>query len=195
MLQEASRNGVPMGDDLAISSEADSPSFLVAVRKDPGTDRFPGTDVQRVQIIKGWVDVAGQTHEQVFDVLGDANNGASVDPGSCAPQGEGLKQACTVWRDPGFNAEEDAFYYARVLENPTCRWSTLQCQAAGVNPFSESCNAQAEVANALALEAGATGDVYSKCCLDPTEQAFYSPIIQERAWSSPIWIKNASTGP
>ena len=103
------------------------------------------------------------------------------------------KYACTVWRDPNFERRENAFYYVRVLENPTCRWSTLQCQDAGVSPFSESCHAQAEAATALAQESGATDDVFSKCCMDPAEQAFYSPIVQERAWSSLIWIKKAAS--
>ncbi|MCP4036714.1 MAG: DUF3604 domain-containing protein, partial [bacterium] len=75
----------------------------------------------------------------------------------------------------------------RVLENPTCRWSTLQCQAAGVNPFSQSCSEQAATATAQAVEGGATGDVFGRCCLDPADEPFYSPVIQERAWTSPIW--------
>jgi hypothetical protein len=100
-----------------------------------------------------------------------------------------MQQSCTVWADPEFNAGEDAFYYVRVLENPTCRWSTLQCQAAGVNPFSEQCLEQAEAATANAHEQGASGDVFGRCCTDPDTQPFYSPVIQERAWSSPIWYK------
>jgi hypothetical protein len=75
-----------------------------------------------------------------------------------------------------------------VLENPTCRWSTLQCQSAGVNPFASDCRAQADAANALAQAGGAAGDVYGKCCLRAEDDPFYSPVIQERAWTSPIWI-------
>jgi hypothetical protein len=191
MLHNAYSSGVPMGGELQVSTDSEAPAFLVAVRKDQGTQRYPGTDLQRVQIIKGWVDTTGEAHEQVVDIMGQADNGASVDASSCAPIGEGLKHACTVWRDPNFDSREDAFYYVRVLENPTCRWSTLQCQGAGVNPFSESCDAQAEAATARAQASGAAGDVFSKCCMDPAEQAFYSPTVQERAWSSPIWIKSA----
>ena len=190
MLEKAYSQGVPMGGEIQLTPNMEQPDFLIAVRKDTGTSSYPGTDLQRVQVIKGWVDAEGRTQEQVFDVLGNKDNGATVSPHTCAPIGEGLKQSCALWRDPQFNASEDAFYYLRVLENPSCRWSTLQCQAAGVNPFSPSCSSQAEAATARAVKGGATGDVYSKCCLDPAEQAFYSPVIQERAWSSPIWLKH-----
>ncbi len=77
----------------------------------------------------------------------------------------------------------------RVLENPTCRWSTLQCQVAAVNPFAENCAEQAEAATAAAQARGAEGDVYGKCCLDPDQEPFYTPVIQERAWTSPIWFE------
>ena len=147
----------------------------------------PGTDLQRVQIVKGWADATGTTHEAVFDVAGNASNGASVDPNSCAPTGEGSGALCAVWEDADFDPDESAFYYARVLENPTCRWSTLHCQAAGVNPFAENCAEQAETQTAIAHESGAQGDVYGKCCLQEDEEPFYSPLIQERAWTSPIW--------
>ncbi|MEP5568944.1 MAG: DUF3604 domain-containing protein [Halioglobus sp.] len=188
MLKQAYAGGVPMGGEL--SKQPESPGFLVSVHKDPGTLRSPGTDIQRVQMIKGWVDTDGITQEQVFDIAGSEDNGASIDPSSCARTGRGLTQSCSVWRDPQFNADEDAFYYVRVLENPSCRWSTLQCQAAGVNPFAGNCAEQAKSATALAQKAGATGDVYSKCCTDPQQSAFYSPTIQERAWSSPIWYRS-----
>ncbi len=187
MLETAYRRGVPMGGD--IGADAGEPAFLVSVQKDPGTASSPGTDIQRVQVIKGWADENGQTHEQVFDIAGSAANGAGVDPDTCGRVGRGLEQACTLWRDPGFEPSESAFYYVRILENPSCRWSTLQCQAAGVNPFSSDCQAQADAADARARDEGASGDVYGKCCTEPMEQPFYSPILQERAWSSPIWYK------
>jgi len=97
-----------------------------------------------------------------------------------------------VWEDPDFDPGEAAFYYLRVLENPTCRWSTLQCMAAGVNPFDASCASQAEKAGESLREQGARGEVYANCCLDPAERPFYTPVIQERAWSSPIWYRAAS---
>ncbi len=189
MVEQAYNLGVPMGGE--VTAAQGRPRFLVNVHKDPGTPSSPGTDIQRVQIIKGWLDGAGETHEQVFDIAGSADNGAGINPANCARIGNGLSRSCTVWSDPGFDAEQEAFYYVRVLENPSCRWSTLQCQAAGVNPFSDQCLAQAEEATAVAQGNGATGDVYSKCCTDPDSSAFYSPILQERAWSSPIWYRSS----
>jgi len=122
-------------------------------------------------------------------VAGNAAGDASVDPNSCEPVGEGFGSLCAVWEDPEFDASEPSFYYVRVLENPTCRWSTLQCQAAAVNPFAENCSEQADAATAAAQARGAEGDVYGKCCLDPEREPFYTPVIQERAWTSPIWFE------
>ncbi len=189
MISKAYQQGVPMGGDITASDSGRAPRFLVSAQKDSGTMLSPGTDLQRVQIIKGWVDGDGTTHEKVFDIAGSADNGATIDPQTCGRVGHGMQQSCTVWQDPEFDADKSAFYYVRVLENPSCRWSTLHCQSAGVNPFSSSCAAQADAATIIAQENGASGDVYGKCCMDAAEQAFYSPIIQERAWSSPIWYK------
>ena len=189
LIERAYEQGVPMGGTL--TAGANPPRFLVSAHKDAGTPRSQGTDLQRVQIIKGWVDASGATRETVFDVAGTAANGATVDPQNCARVGRGMQQSCTVWEDPGFDPREDAFYYVRVLENPTCRWSTLQCQAAGVNPFARDCAARAEAATARAQDDGASGDVFGKCCTDPATEAFYSPLVQERAWTSPIWYEPA----
>ena len=193
MIASAYAQGVPMGGAISAAADGQPPRFLVSAQKDPGIAQNPGTDLQRVQIIKGWVDADGGVHEQVFDIDGNAGNGAGVDPQSCARVGSGMQQSCRVWQDPHFNAAEDAFYYVRLLENPSCRWSTLQCQAAGVNPFSGQCQEQAQVATEAAQQRGASGDVFGKCCIDPTQQAFYSPTIQERAWSSPIWYRAAAS--
>ncbi|KAA1194627.1 DUF3604 domain-containing protein [Pseudohalioglobus sediminis] len=186
MLDKAYAGGVPMGGELPAGDT--SPAFLVSAGKDPGTPRAPGLDLQRIQIIKGWVDADGKPREQVFNVAGSAGNNAGVDPDTCAPVGEGHQNLCTVWRDPQYNSAETAFYYARVLENPSCRWSTLQCQAAGVNPFAENCSEQAEARTQALQDAGAIGDVFGRCCLNPDDEPFYSPTIQERAWTSPIWV-------
>lgn len=186
MIEQAYASGVPMGGELPAPET--SPAFLVSASKDAGSPGHPGTDLQRLQIIKGWVDATGETHERVYDVAGDADNGASVDPQSCRPIGTGSENLCTVWRDPSYDKTQPAFYYVRVLENPTCRWSTRQCQAAGVNPFAKDCAAQAAAKNAEMDAAGAIGNVYANCCLDAAEQPFYSPVLQERAWTSPIWI-------
>lgn len=194
MISEAYQLGVPMGGDLTTGTNS-APRFLVAATKDPGVPGKPGTDLQRAQIIKGWTDQNGQTHEQVYDVAG-SDTRARVNPQTCAPEGPGHAALCTVWQDPAFNPEQNAFYYVRVLENPTCRWSTLQCKAAGVDPFSKDCKQQAEVATQAAFDDGAWGDdVYGKCCLDPEQEPFYSPTIQERAWSSPIWYSASQAKP
>lgn len=183
--------GVPMGGDLVAPAGAGGPRFLVAALKDAGTPGHPGLDLQRIQLVKGWAGPDGATHERVIDVAGGPGGGAGVDPETCAPTGRGHGQLCTVWEDSDFDPAQSAFYYARVLENPSCRWSTLQCQAAGVNPFAETCEAQAEAATEAAQDAGAIGNVYGRCCLDEAEEPFYSPVIQERAWTSPIWYRPA----
>jgi hypothetical protein len=192
MVEKAYAQGVPMGGELAATTADRPPRFLVSALKDPGSPGNPGNDLQRLQVIKGWVDAGGNTHEQVYDVAGNPNNGASVNPQNCAPRGRGSDNLCTVWQDPAFNPSEDSFYYVRAIENPSCRWTTLQCQAAGVNPFAENCADQAAAATALEKDDGAIGDVYGKCCLDAASQPFYSPVIQERAWTSPIWYQAGS---
>ncbi len=196
MVAAAYQNGVPMGGELSNKVDENGntiqPSFLIDAVKDSGTARHPGTDLQRIQIIKGWAGQDGQTHEKVFDVVGNANNGASVNKDNCSTVGSGAKQLCSVWQDPEFQPDQNAFYYVRVLENPSCRWSTRQCQAAGVNPFAKNCKNQAILANEIAHERGAEGPVYDKCCLAEEDEPFYSPIIQERAWTSPIWLKAES---
>ena len=125
-------------------------------------------------------------------MAGSANNGAWVDTTSCEPVGSGAAALCAVWEDGSFDPTQRAFYYARVLENPSCRWSTRQCQAAGVNPFAEDCQARADALTArMQDDQGAIGDVWSNCCKKPEQEPFYSPVIQERAWTSPIWYRPA----
>jgi len=115
----------------------------------------------------------------VFDVAGNPQNGADVDPATCAPRGTGASELCTVWTDANFDRRERSFYYVRVLENPTCRWSTRVCKAAGVDPFSPDC----------ATQATAAGAAFADCCLGPGNDPFMDPTVQERAWTSPIWYR------
>jgi hypothetical protein len=179
LIERAYRQGVPMGGELGALGSGDSPRFVLHAMKDPGGASIPPTDLQRVQIIKGWVDELGETHEKVFEVAGDPDNGASVDPQTCEPLGTGFADLCTVWEDPEFDPDQRAFYYGRVLDNPTCRWSTRLCQSQGVNPLSPTCEA----------EAAAKGPEFANCCIREEDEPFYSPVIQERAWTSPIWYK------
>ncbi|MBI4515814.1 MAG: DUF3604 domain-containing protein [Deltaproteobacteria bacterium] len=179
LVKQAYARGVPMGGDLTLRDDAASPRFLVWAVKDSGLPEAPGTDLQRIQIIKGWVDDAGGTHEAIFDAAGRADNGASVAPATCAPVGSGARELCAWWTDPAFDPRQHAFYYARVLENPTCRWSTRVCKSVGVDPFSAGCSRQAEVA----------GAAFTQCCLGPGNDAYMEPVIQERAWTSPIWYR------
>jgi hypothetical protein len=154
--------GTPMGGMLAPQpADAGAPVFVISALRDPGTAAQPGTQLQRLQVIKGWI-VDGAAHQQVYDVAGDAHNGADVDLATCTPRGQGANALCTVWTDPDFNPAVEAFYYVRVLENPTCRWSTWLC-----NQLSEAERPAA--------------------CDDPA----VPKTIQERAWTSPVWYEPA----
>jgi hypothetical protein len=172
------QTGTPMGGEVGPARGRLSPRFAVWAAKDPGTSERPGTDLQRIQIVKGWVDGNGATHERVFDIAG-GDNGAGVDPVTCEPSGAGETDLCAIWVDPTFLATERAFYYARVLENPTCRWSTRVCRLAGVDPLAADCAAQA----------AAAGPDFADCCLGPATDAFMEPVVQERAWTSPVWYR------
>jgi hypothetical protein len=172
-VEEGYTRGVPMGGDLGPVLGRRSPRFAVMATKDPGGNGEPSTPLQRIQIVKGWVDGSGQTHERVFEVAGNRNNGAAVDLDTCAPSGAGAAQLCSVWEDPSFRPEQRAFYYARVLENPVCRWSTRLCNSLGVD-----CN-----------NPGSYPAIYNDCCSTIVEKT-----IQERAWTSPIFYQPEGLG-
>ncbi|MEO2177322.1 MAG: DUF3604 domain-containing protein [bacterium] len=165
LVSKAYETGVPMGGDL-ILAVGESPEFLVWAAQDP--DSAP---LQRIQIIKTSV-AYGHAQEKVFDVA--CSDGAQVDLGrnrcphnqaevnlrNCQISGGvGDSELKTLWRDPEYNPSENAMYYVRVLENPTCRWSTWDAVRAGVPP-----------------------------------RADLKKTIQERAWSSPIWVAPAGVG-
>ncbi len=151
--------GVTMGSDLPTANDATSPpTFVTLATRDTGTPEQPGGRLQRIQIIKGWRDAQGELHGQVYDVAGDADNGADVDPATCTPRGPGHDSLCSTWQDPDWDPETAAVYYARVIENPSCRYTAWQCLGPWEGDRPASCDA--------------LGD---------------SAIIQERAWSSPIW--------
>lgn len=161
-------SGVPMGGVLRTpSADASAPPvFAVLALADPGTERRPGAPLQRLQIVKGWT-AGGVTHERVYDVAGDAANGASVDRATCARQGSGASTLCAVWRDPDHEPGQHAFYYVRAVENPSCRWSGYLCSAAGVR-----CE-----------DPGSVPEEFEACC-----RPDHHWTVQERAWSSPIWV-------
>ena len=165
--------GVTMGADLAPDPDGTdrSPQFAMWAQADANS-----APLQRLQIIKGWVDADGETHEAVIDVAcaGGAqidlatnrcpDNDATVNLSDCSYSARtGSSELRVVWTDPNFNATERAFYYTRVLENPTCRWNTWDAIRAGTNPRPD-----------------------------------LAATLQERAWSSPIqYIPNpgARTNP
>ena len=160
---QAYANGVTMGGTLATSETP--PQFLLMAAADP-----EGTPLQRLQIIKGWINKDGTTEEAVIDVACaggaqvDANtnrcpdNGAVVNLNDCTASAQtSSMQLTTLWQDPDFDPNQSAFYYARVLENPTCRWSTWDSIRRGVKPRTD-----------------------------------LSPTLQERAWSSPIHYPSKS---
>ena len=158
----ATEGGVPMGGVLTAELEQpDSPTFFVWAGAD-----LMSAPLQRIQIIKGWIDEAGDTHESVQDIscsdglqvdpatLRCPDNGASVETSNCKLVGStGAAQLAVAWKDPDYRTDQDAFYYVRALQNPTCRWSTYDSLRLGQPP-----------------------------------PAHVPATIQERAWSSPIWI-------
>jgi uncharacterized protein DUF3604 len=153
--------GVPMGGDLRGAPGGKAPSFLVAALKDP-----LGANLDRIQIVKGWMDGGGALHEKVYDVAwGDAATrkpgrdgklpavGNTVDVANAAWANTiGDPELSAVWKDPAFDPALRAFYYARVIEIPTPRWTAYDAKYYGVKP-----------------PPGAT------------------MTLQERAYTSPIW--------
>jgi hypothetical protein len=152
--------GVPMGGDLSGKDGLGAaPTFLVTALKDPAS-----AHLDRVQIVKGWIDAAGETREKIFDVAW--SEGRAIRPdGSLEPVGDtvnranatwtdtiGSPQLSAVWTDPDFVASQAAFYYVRVLQIPTPRHALYDAIALGI--------------------------------AEPTEGP---SVIQERAYTSPIW--------
>ncbi|MFT7457957.1 MAG: hypothetical protein ACI909_000629, partial [Planctomycetota bacterium] len=155
------QSGVPMGDDLPSRTETAVPDFLLWAMKAPD-----GALLQRIQIIKGWLE-DGESREETYDVVCSdglqpdpvshrcPDNAASVDLLTCAlSRNRGAVELKGRWQDRGFDPDNPAFYYIRVLENPSCRWSTWDALREGKAFFED-----------------------------------VSPLIQERAWSSAIWYK------
>ena len=154
------QKGVPMGSDLLPPAAGKSPSFLIAALKDP-----IGANLDRVQVIKGWVDKAGETQERVYDVAVSDGRIIGSDGRCTTPVGNtvdvknanwtntiGATEFVTVWKDPDFDPSLSAFYYVRVIEIPTPRWTAYDAKYFGVEPPEEA-----------------------------------TMVTQERAYTSPIW--------
>ena len=153
--------GVPMGGELGPDPQGRAPTFLVAALRDP-----IGANLDRYQIVKGWLDAEGKTHEQVYDVAWSDDRVPGAD-GKLPPVGStvdvesatwtntiGASELIAVWSDPDFDPAEPAFYYGRVIEIPTPRWTAYDAAYYGTEPLPGT-----------------------------TMQ------LQERAYTSPIWYK------
>ena len=152
------RDGVPMGGRLSGAERAGEggPTFLLSAMRDPGAQ---GSDLARTEIIKGWVDGDGNLRTRVYTVSEvDGSRDAAVNPATCVTDGEGAATLCGAWSDPDFDPSLRAFYYARVVELPSCRWSQRICNQLPAGERPEGCD-------------------------DPNIPA----TIHEMAWSSPIW--------
>lgn len=176
-------HGVPMGGTLTRSGDAaGAPTFVVAAQRDPGTEAEPSAPLATIQIVKGSF-VGGELKLEVIDVAGGDEGEPGPDLATCAPPGGGHDRLCGVWRDPTFDAAVPAFWYARVLERPTCRWSTRQCLAAGIDPTPGSRAAAPRPSTpGSASCAGEIPAGFEACCAGKVE-----PTIRERAWTSPIY--------
>ena len=153
--------GVPMGGDLKPRTGKAAPSFIVAAMKEAD-----GANLDRVQIVKGWVDTKGETHEKVYDVAWSGDRkpdaagklpavGNTVNLAECAYDNSiGAKELVKVWSDPDFDVDQSAFYYVRVLEIPTPKWTAYDVCRYGI---------------------------------EVPEQA--KLVTQQRAYTSPIWYE------
>ena len=142
LVSEAYSKGVTMGADL-LNNDDQIPEFIVWALRDMNS-----APLQRIQIIKGWIDMnSGRPKEKVFDVACSdglepdpitnrcPDNGARVNINDCSITSNiGSSELKTVWKDPEFKVDDKAFYYVRVLENPTCRWSTWDAIKSGFKP-------------------------------------------------------------
>ncbi|MGH8694601.1 MAG: DUF3604 domain-containing protein, partial [Burkholderiales bacterium] len=134
--------GVPMGGDLRKAPAGKSPTFIVAALRDP-----IGANLDRIQIVKGWLDAKGGLQEKIYDVVWGGDRKPGKD-GKLPPVGStvdvanaiwtntiGAPELIGFWKDPNFNAAERAFYYVRVLEIPTPRWTAYDAKRFGSTPL------------------------------------------------------------
>jgi hypothetical protein len=135
--------GVPMGGDLSDAPAGKAPTFLVAALKDP-----IGANLDRYQIVKGWLDKDGKLHEKVYDVAWSGGRRPDASTGKLPPIGStvdvanatwtntlGTPELIAVWKDPDFDSKQPAFYYGRVIEIPTPRWTAYDAKRFGSQPL------------------------------------------------------------
>jgi hypothetical protein len=147
-------SGVPMGRTLPPRPSPNATlRFNVSARGDP-----LGAPLQRLQIVKAWLGADGQFNQAVHDIA-VAKSDSSVDTSTCELTGSGPQSMCASWTDPAIDATPAAIYYARIVEDPSCRWTTWKC-------------------NSLPPH------LRPDACTDPR----VPKTIQERAWTSPIWL-------
>ena len=158
--RSATATGVPMGGDLRDAPAGGAPRLLIQALRDPD-----GANLDRIQVIKGWIDATGETSERIYDVavsggrtIGEDGRarepvGTTVDiPTATFTNSIGAATFAAWWSDPDFDPAENAFYYVRVMEIPTPRWTTHDAAFFGV-PLPDS----------------------------------VPPTLQDRAYTSPIW--------
>ena len=132
--------GVPMGGDLSKAPKGKAPAFMIRSLRDAD-----GANIDRVQIVKGWMDESGKTHERNYDVAVSDDRKIGKDGRCKTPVGNtvDVKEASysnsigdpmlfAYWKDPDFDAQQSAFYYVRVIEIPTPRWTTYGAKFFGV---------------------------------------------------------------
>ena len=134
--------GVPMGGDLRDAPQGKAPTFLVAALKDP-----IGANLDRYQIVKGWMDKDGKLHENIYDVAWSGDRKPGVDgklpsvgntvdiPNAAWTNTIGAPELIAVWADPDFDPAQRAFYYGRVIEIPTPRWTAYDAKRFGIKPL------------------------------------------------------------
>ena len=144
--------GIPMGGDLSDGPSGAAPQLFVSALQDPDA-----AQLQKLQVIKGWIDADSQAHYEVFDVAGRENTEGEVDLQTGTWSGTGSADLCTVFEDPEFDPAETSYYYLRAVEVPTLRWSWAQCIALPADERPDACDSDAP------------------------------KTIQEMAWTSPIW--------
>jgi Protein of unknown function (DUF3604) len=171
---------VTMGGDLVAPPAGKAPQLIVRAVADP----ILGTPLERIEIVKGWIDAAGAPHAKVFSIAGAASG--PVPAADCTiDKTSQPEQLCGVWSDPEFDPTESALYYARVFENPSCRWSTWMC-------VKQSIDCSQLDPSTGALPGAMAG--YEGCCAITQTGSVYSgtnrfDAIEERAWSSPVWFQ------